>query len=36
MTTFIKVTAVLILVGLWIVIEACRDEGPPGPMGGAA
>jgi hypothetical protein len=32
-TTFFKVTAVLILVGIWVLIEALRDAGPRRPMG---
>jgi hypothetical protein len=31
--TFLKVTLVLALVGVWVLLEACRDDGPRRPMG---
>jgi len=27
MSTAIKVVAILVVIGLWVVIEACRDGG---------
>lgn len=28
MTTAIKVVAVLVIIGLFVLVEACRDGGP--------